>query len=66
MARLCYVSLNVCAVRNHFRSCINSDLLRKHNLISPDDFTDVHVPPVPPPSGMIHLSLLFKLASHIQ
>ena len=39
------------AVRNHFRYCIDSELLRKHNLISPEDFMDVHIPPVPPPSG---------------
>jgi len=51
--------LHVCAVRNHFRSCIDSDLLRKHNLISPEDYRDVVVPPVPPPSGSLecHRSL---------
>jgi len=43
--------LHVCTVRNHFRSCIDSELLRKHNLISPDDYRNIDVPPVPPPSG---------------
>jgi len=52
----CFV--HVCAVRSQFRACIDSELLRKHNLISPDDYRDVHVPPVPPPSGCLSMALI--------
>ncbi|XP_074658571.1 deleted in lung and esophageal cancer protein 1-like isoform X2 [Tubulanus polymorphus] len=35
----------------HFRSCINNELLRKHNLITPNDYTSEQIPTVPPPSA---------------
>ncbi|KAK2147788.1 hypothetical protein LSH36_535g01010 [Paralvinella palmiformis] len=36
--------------RSYFRSCIDNELLKKHNLITPEDFSSEDIPVVPPPS----------------
>lgn len=37
--------------RAHFRSCIDTELLRDHYLLTPEDYSTVEPVPVPPPPG---------------
>ncbi|XP_013414779.1 deleted in lung and esophageal cancer protein 1 [Lingula anatina] len=46
-----YPDLGLPPARSHFRSCIDSQLLRKHGLLCPEDFATEEPPPVPPPQA---------------
>ena len=40
-------------MRAHFKSCIDSQLLRQYNLLTPSDYMVQEAPPVPAPQGKI-------------
>ena len=46
-----FPDLGLPPARAHFRSCIDAELLRKNNLICPEDFATEEAPPAVPPSG---------------
>ena len=46
------------SARSHFRSCIDAQLLRKHNLITPEDFSTEEAPVVPAPQGSLIMETL--------
>ncbi|XP_052246606.1 deleted in lung and esophageal cancer protein 1-like isoform X3 [Dreissena polymorpha] len=38
-------------VRSHFRSCLDTNLLQRHHLLTPSDYATEEPPPVPPPAA---------------
>lgn len=46
-----YSHLGLPPVRSHFKSCIDSQLLHKYNLLTPSDYMVQEAPPVPAPQG---------------
>ncbi|KAI7792764.1 putative deleted in lung and esophageal cancer protein 1, partial [Triplophysa rosa] len=46
-----YYELGLPSVESPFKWCVDSDLLKKHNLISPLDYRTVHTPVVKTPKG---------------
>ncbi|RUS82778.1 hypothetical protein EGW08_009442, partial [Elysia chlorotica] len=46
-----YSTLGLPPVRAHFKSCIDSQLLHKYNLLTPSDYMVQEAPPVPAPQA---------------
>lgn len=47
---LCSYPLCLCAVKSAFSWCVDNDLLKMNNLISPQDYLPAHKPQVQPPA----------------
>ncbi|ELU16950.1 hypothetical protein CAPTEDRAFT_224255 [Capitella teleta] len=46
-----FPDLGLPPARAHLRSCLDSELLRNHNLLTPEDYSPKEAPLVPPPSA---------------
>lgn len=43
--------MNCITVRSHFSSCIDGHLLKKHKLLTPEDYSTEDPASIPPPTG---------------
>ncbi|XP_052802383.1 deleted in lung and esophageal cancer protein 1-like isoform X2 [Mya arenaria] len=46
-----YHDLGLPPVRSHFQTCLDSQLLEKHHLLTPADYATEEPPPMPPPAA---------------
>ena len=47
--------------RSNFRSCIDTELLKKHRLLTPSDYSTEEPAPIPPPLGKMFTSCIIFL-----